>query len=115
MEARILLTLTDRQPAELLLQPILNDRLREIKSLLRSPQAVADAQAAPFSSAQWQSLNLLRLEEGDAGHELWARHRTLYVAKVKEARELWSVELGGAPTGLELCPMPWVGGYGGQL
>ena len=113
LEAHLLLTLTDRQPAEAVIAPLLNERSRELKKLLAGWKD--DGDAAEFSTPEWRALALLRLDEGDAGHELWARHRTLYQQRIREARRAWSRELGGTPTPQALCIIPFVGPYGGQL
>lgn len=110
-EARPLLI--RRQPAELLLLPVLEARAARIQSLLTS--GIADPDRPGFGTDDWRALTLLRLEEGDGGHELWSRHRTLFLSKLKRARELWAAEPGVVSTAEELCGLPTVGPYGGEI
>lgn len=103
-----------RQPAELLLLPVLEARSARITSLLTSRVAAADPNCPAFGTIEWSAFTLLRLEDGDAGHELWARHRGIFQVRLARARQRWAAEPGVVSTAEQLCEIPLVGPYGGQ-
>ena len=98
----------------------LDVRQGTIVTALAAPLLPGEVRAVP-GTATYQGYRLLRLEDGDAGHALWVRHRGRFWRLLDEYREEWAVaELDDGTTelarpGSALCPLPTVGPFGGQL
>ena len=61
----------------------------------------------------WRRMTLLRLLEGDVGHELWTRKRDEFRGIIRAARQTWATadQTGRRPEVLIECgpvgPWPW--------
>ena len=91
----------------------MEQRTKNITMLLALPDPLRPA----LGSAEWQALRLLRLEEGDAGHALWARARARFVRLLAESLATWVREDrrdGDGRAAADLCVLPGIGPYGGQ-